>query len=124
MEVPGVAEEAGEVGGEQLDQMAAGVRVTVLRRAEQRVECVGPDEPVALSPEQLTVSIEKLEAGQSECQSPRSLELILRQHPGARIDVSRLEKLKSTSFRLQGRGRAGPSHFFLRRTSSSGADQG
>ena len=83
VKVPGVAEEAGEVGGEELDQASAGVGVAVLGRAEQRLECVVLGQPIAPSLEQLTMAIEQLDAGEPQGQAPRSFELLLRQHRGA-----------------------------------------
>ena len=79
IKVPGVTKESGEGGGEQFDQAPAGVRIAVLRRAKPRIECLVLGQPHEPSQEQSPMTIEQLDAGQTERQASRPLELFIRQ---------------------------------------------
>src|SRR5262249_23536921 len=63
--------------GEQLGQTPAGVPVAFLCRAEPRIERLGHGEPRAPSLKQSPMTIEQLDAGQTQRQPSRSLELLV-----------------------------------------------
>jgi len=74
-----VAEEASECRDEQLDQALAGVRIAALRRSEPRIEFLVHGEPPPSSLQQPPMTIKQLDAGQTQHQASRSLELSARQ---------------------------------------------
>jgi hypothetical protein len=78
LEMKGMAEEPCEVRGEKADEASTGSLVAVLSTHEERIErgAVFDPEPSTSPSEDLAMAIEKLYAGESKRQPPRSSELV------------------------------------------------
>jgi hypothetical protein len=85
IEVLGMTKEPGEVRGEQANQSLASSGVSVLRRAEQRIQPVAfkNAQPRATSVKDFAVAVDQFDTGQTQRQLSRLLKLFARQHSGS-----------------------------------------
>ena len=78
-EVPGVAEESGEICGEQPNQLPASALIAVLGGVEQRLEParIAHSKAAAPSVKEFAVTLKQVDASKPQCQSPRSIKLLV-----------------------------------------------